>query len=355
MSSITKHNRKDGRESHRIYYHDHIGERRSRIIIGDKQKAQDILYRLEIEVQDIKNGIKPPPVRKEYVAKLVGTYLKNLRRSGKKESTVKRYTTSLRTVVNYFSEDKSISDVSYSDIEKYKAFRLETCTPAGVNIDLRHLRAFLNYCVRMEYITKSPYTGVKQVKVRLRDVRSLSTSELGLLFQAITLADDADVMDILLFYLHTGARAKEILPPLFTWDSIKDDYIELSGKGDKTRQVGLNDTTRDILQRRRHLPAPFPYKYEYVYSRIVRKYYKRVGIKDTGLHSLRKTAGALLVQSGISIYGVSKFLGHSSVTVTERHYADLVQRNYAEMSEALDKAIPRVSEPSTRLQWQLAS
>ncbi|MBT6758465.1 MAG: tyrosine-type recombinase/integrase, partial [Candidatus Marinimicrobia bacterium] len=101
--------------------------------------------------------------------------------------------------------------------------------------------------------------------------------------------------------------------------------------------------------RRRVLPDPFPYNYEYVYSRIVRKYYSRAGIKNANLHSLRKTAGALLVQSGIGIYGVSKFLGHSSVTVTERHYADLLQRNYTEMSNTLDDAIPKISEPNLKL------
>ena len=50
-----------------------------------------------------------------------------------------------------------------------------------------------------------------------------------------------------------------------------------------------------------------------------------------------KSAGARLIQANVDIYRVSKFLGHSSVTVTERHYVDLLRENYqdiAKISEA---------------------
>ena len=343
MTSIIKHKSKDGKSAYRVFYSNHLNKRTSKVVYGTKRSAVAFANRIEIEVQDIRNGIRLPPTMKMSIVDLKDKYLKYIRGAGRKESTITRYTTSLVNVVEYFSEEKYIGDISYADIEKYKAFRRTKCEPSSVNIDLRHLRAFLNYCVRMEHLTKSPYAGVKQVKVRRKDVRTLSTKELESLIKAINAAGDTDTMDLLLFYLHTGARANEILPPLFTWDSIKDEYIELAGKGDKTRQVGLNDTTREILKRRRALSEPFPYNYEYVYSRIVRKYYNRVGIKDANLHSLRKTAGALLVQRGVTIYGVSRFLGHSSVTVTERHYVDLIQKNYTEMSATLDEAIPKIS------------
>ena len=355
MASIVKHKRSDGKLAYRIYFFDHKYHRRTKIIYGNRKTAESIANRIEMEVQDIRNGIKPSPVGKFTIGKLVTQYIKNLFRTEKKESTIKRYNTSLINFLEYFSEDKQIGTLSYADIEHYKAYRLETCTPSGVNIDLRHLRAFLNYCVRMDYIIKSPYQGVKQVKVGKKDVRFLTEAEIEALMAVIKEAEDEDMMDILLFYLNTGARANEILAPRFTWDRVKDNHIELFGKGDKTRRISIQDTLRKILDKRRHLPAPFPYKHDYVYSRIVRKYYPRAGIKNANLHSLRKTAGALLVQEGIDIYQVSRFLGHSSVTVTEKHYADLLEKNYSDISTVLDNAIPRVSEPTPGLRWQVAS
>ena len=45
--------------------------------------------------------------------------------------------------------------------------------------------------------------------------------------------------------------------------------------------------------------------------------------KGFSLHSLRSTFGSTLINKGVDIYTVSKFLGHSSVKVTEKHYLAL--------------------------------
>ena len=53
-----------------------------------------------------------------------------------------------------------------------------------------------------------------------------------------------------------------------------------------------------------------------------------------GWHDFRRTAGSLLVQAGVELYLVSKFLRHSSVTTTEKHYAHL--RPDVHRREAID-------------------
>ena len=42
------------------------------------------------------------------------------------------------------------------------------------------------------------------------------------------------------------------------------------------------------------------------------------------MHDLRRTFGLNLIKQGMSIYKVSKLLGHSSVRTTEQHYAPLL-------------------------------
>ena len=138
------------------------------------------------------------------------------------------------------------------------------------------------------------------------------------------------------FYLATGARATEILPPRFTWVNVFQNEITLLGKGDKIRHIGLNDTLKSILESRKHLMSPFPYTYDGVYELVVRKVYPKAGIHNANLHTLRKTAGALLIQAGVDSYRVSKFLGHSSVTVTERHYVDLLHEDYQEIAQIME-------------------
>jgi integrase len=55
-----------------------------------------------------------------------------------------------------------------------------------------------------------------------------------------------------------------------------------------------------------------------------RRNVNRLGLKDVRLHDLRRTFGYNLIKQGRPIYEVSKLLGHSSVTTTERHYAPLM-------------------------------
>ena len=59
---------------------------------------------------------------------------------------------------------------------------------------------------------------------------------------------------------------------------------------------------------------------------------------------MRKTAGALLIQAGIDIYKVSKFLGHSSVTVTEKHYVDLLKQDYVDISNIIENQVDFYTE-----------
>ena len=47
-------------------------------------------------------------------------------------------------------------------------------------------------------------------------------------------------------------------------------------------------------------------------------------IKDERFHDLRRTFGLNLIKQGMSIYKVSKLLGHKSVSTTDKHYAPLL-------------------------------
>ena len=80
----------------------------------------------------------------------------------------------------------------------------------------------------------------------------------------------------------------------------------------------------------------FNFTRDMVYNRV--KYvFNKAGIENASTHTLRKTAGAWYYAATRDIFATSRFLGHSSVKVTERHYAGLIQSlqvEYSEMYEA---------------------
>ena len=94
--------------------------------------------------------------------------------------------------------------------------------------------------------------------------------------------------------------------------------IVVWGKSGK-RIVKLNTQASEIL----NANVLWDYTVNYVQLTWSRNR-KRLGFYDARFHDLRRTFGYNLIKQGRPIYEVSKLLGHSSVTTTERHYAPLL-------------------------------
>lgn len=65
------------------------------------------------------------------------------------------------------------------------------------------------------------------------------------------------------------------------------------------------------------------------FERNFRQYLRRVNIdKNITPHGLRNNFSRRFLMSGGDIYTLSKILGHSSVTVTEKAYLDLMDEDF---------------------------
>ena len=116
---------------------------------------------------------------------------------------------------------------------------------------------------------------------------------------------------------YTGARSSEIRQ--ISRDNLFPEYLVAYGKTGK-RIIKLNRQERQIIEEQNEL---WNYRRDFV-SHKFKKEVRRLGIKDARFHDLRRTFGYNLIRKGRPIYEVSKLLGHSSVTTTERHYAPLL-------------------------------
>jgi len=189
-------------------------------------------------------------------------------------------------------------------------------------------------------IDKNPAYGVKLPKSEIIKVRFLHQDEIQRLFKVIKENEHYDFLDIVKSYLNTGARRIELLHPLFTWENVdfKEKKILINGKGARKIYIPMNETFLNILKRRNNdnLKSPFSFKPDYVTHKIA-EYYKKANIEKANLHSLRKTFGSTLLQNKISdLFTVSKLLGHTTVTTTEKYYVDLIDDNYRDSVEGLD-------------------
>ena len=144
--------------------------------------------------------------------------------------------------------------------------------------------------------------------------RVLSDSELKTLLDEIR---DNRFNCFVRFAYYTGARSGEIRS--ISRENIFSNHIVAYGKSGK-RLIKLNHQAQEILD---GLDELWDYTKDFV-SHKFKKEARRLGIPDIRFHDLRRTFGYNLIRQGRPIYEVSKLLGHSSVTTTERHYAPLL-------------------------------
>ncbi|MCH7521575.1 MAG: tyrosine-type recombinase/integrase [Candidatus Marinimicrobia bacterium] len=221
-------------------------------------------------------------------------------------------------------------------------------SPVGVNTNLRALRTLFNFAVNQEYLAKSPLRDVPLVKVQHKDVRYLNEDELRSLNFAIGRLDltdtwQKDARDLTLFLLHTGARVSEITLPAFTWKNDGQHALNFQqGKVSRPRSIPKAEQVRDILESRKGEPdGPFHFNKDMVRNRV-KWLFEQAGIENASTHTLRKTAGSMYYLATRDIFATSRFLGHSNVTVTQNHYAGLIQSLQIEYHQQFEQALSRI-------------
>ena len=337
-----------------IDYMDHQGKRHQQVYHGSESDAAKVRRQILAKVDRIKAGIESPPEAKKVQSfgdlweHFWNDRLMKVRSGTMVMTSLERNRNSIDAILGYDPSLKNapLDQIDYADIEAFKTYRTEMGrSPTGVNTDLRSLRTIFNFAVRKGYIEKSPLAEVASVAERRRDVRFLDEDELRSLYLVMEQLDlenpfQRDARDLFLFYLYTGARTSEALYPLLTWQCVGKDSITFpSTKGHKSRKIPMSETVNSVLDGRREIDeGPFHFTRDMVYNRV--KYLmEEADIPEASTHTLRKTAGAWYYMATRDIFATSRFLGHSSVKVTEQHYAGLIQSLQVEYSAAFERRL----------------
>lgn len=323
---------------YRIDYYDSTGKRRRVKVYTDLNTAKRMAAEIEFKKSAIKSGLEPKQYENVLLKEAVD-YVQS--RSTSKPNTIEREQIVL-DALQIFLGTVRVRHISVRELSDYMDYRLKDCdlSPQTVGLEFRTLRAFFNRLVKYKFIDESPVAGITPPPKPPIKIRFLTNKEVKSLLKVIRKAGDQDYLDLVQMYLHTGCRREEILADRFTFDNVdfENRRLKIVGKKDRVRYIPMGSVVYEILKRRskiKGLKAPFPLTYSYTLKKV-KKYYDAAKIKNANIHTLRRTFGSTLVQEGVSIFTVSKLLGHSSVTVTETHYAHLVDDNLREGVEALD-------------------
>ena len=184
--------------------------------------------------------------------------------------------------------------------------------PTSRAIHIRHINQCWNWGLKNRLI-KKVHIIPGDTKGESRD-RVYTECELNLMFTSIK---DDSFNSFVRFAYYTGARSGEIRS--ISRDNVLEDSLIVRGKSGR-RIIKLNSQSKEIIHNQDEL---WNYSKDYV-SHKFKKEIRKLGIKNGRFHDLRRTFGLNLIKQGMSIYKVSKLLGHRSVKTTEQHYAPLL-------------------------------
>lgn len=193
----------------------------------------------------------------------------------------------------------------------------------------KHLTCLKSFCRWLENNgLPNPTHKIRYLKAPPKLQRMLSEDEYGKVLAACR-EDEKKIIQLL---GNLGLRASELLG--IRADSVRDGFVYVIGKGNKTRAIPLNQTARQILNEPDTMNLLKNLKYPQL-NNLCRKLSKRCGIPKFTCHSLRRRFATQLAQY-INIYQLSRLLGHSNVATTQR-YIYFSESELRNLTDYLDK------------------
>jgi integrase/recombinase XerD len=151
-----------------------------------------------------------------------------------------------------FHAGRDLMELTKKDLEDYFTGRLERLAASTMGIRFRSIRAFYNWAVAEEILTRSPMTGMKEPKADDVPPDVVSDADLAALLKTCagtTFEDRRDTAIIRLFNEPGSPRVSEMAGIATADVDLRNDHVTVTGKGNKTRRVPFGAKTGQALDR----------------------------------------------------------------------------------------------------------
>ena len=237
--------------------------------------------------------------------------------------------------------------------------------PKSINLKLTSIRSFLKFSSEEDFELRGVYTEICTVKKQKEDKHPIeylqpsATAAILSAYDTNTSKHRRNRMMLILLY-DTGARVQELsnlnLSSLHL--NIKNPYVTLIGKGQKSRNVPLLEKTakhlevylREFHSENKESPLFFslfngkPHRLSTdSISLVLKKAAEtaRTACQDIPnnvyCHLIRKTKAMDLYRNGVPLPFIMQLLGHESISTTSGFYAFATLEM---MSDAMNKSVP---------------
>ena len=241
-------------------------------------------------------------------------------------TTYSKYRLAVQWYAKHFDCSIAIDSLKVGDLHSLKAELLKNFKPQTANAYLSRLRSVYIWASNNAKCTTNPFAQFKLVKPK-NDITYLTLNELKILEDKELHTDRLEnVRDLFLFQCYTAlsySDMAQLVEADIQYDNENRPYIQ------KQRQKTSVTYTIPLLPKAIAILAKYDYKLPCLSNQKYNAYLKEIadicGInKNLHTHLGRHTFATVALNAGIPIEIVSKVLGHSSIKMTQSHYAKLL-------------------------------
>lgn len=287
---------------------------------------------------------------KKFLIACAATHLSN--------RTQKRYTSEIGQLITFLKKRKikQIERVKTDTLRQFFA-RLSEITPRQTRISIengnrlspftiagiyRSIHTWFAWMEKENIIKTNPMRQIKPPKTPKRVVRRLSEKQLSVLLEHIKQSNNPERnLAIVLLMVDSGLRRAETFN--LKLSNIHNSYIQVTGKGNKEREIPIGQVTQHALRKWLHIrpksksnfvfikPNGKPLSHESIRS-ILRRIQHQMKLERLYPHLLRHTFAKQYLKNG-DLDSLSAILGHKDRNTTKEIYIgdfdieDLIERH----------------------------
>jgi integrase/recombinase XerD len=219
------------------------------------------------------------------------------------------------------------------------------------------LKSFFNYLVFEEYRKDTPLDLIESPKIGRKLPDTLSTNEINSLIKAIDLSTpEGERNRAMLETLYgCGLRVSELIGLRISDLFFEEDFIKVTGKGDKQRFVPISDVNKKYItiytkEVRSHQKIQKGYEDILFLNRrgkqltramlftIIKQLAVKIDLsKNISPHTFRHSFATHLLENGADLRAIQQMLGHESITTTEVY----MHLDRTHLAEVVNKFHPR--------------
>ena len=261
------------------------------------------------------------------------------------EYSITYYQNCFISFAKFVEEESFLSDITLDTVQSYILYQKdENISPNGINANIRGIRSYLYYCMRLGYLNEFKIEVIKAEK-KVKEV--YTDNELKLLLKKPNVKTcsftEYKHWVITNYALSTGNRLSTILNIKISDLDIENSYVTLKKTKNKKQQiVPLSSTMTSILIE--YLSYRNGENDDYLFCNVfgnklenrtlqkgIARYNQARGVMKTSMHLYRHTFAKKYLQAGGNIFQLQRLLGHSSLEIVKEYvnlFSEDLKENY---------------------------